>query len=178
MSLSDVTGDYSILTRNSICLFCPQSNGSLGWCQSHKQCAKVISVKITQHFTAAWHKSQHRSITGKHWYACAVCTSRNDIIHHRKSYCICQLSPWTIISMLACCHTEMRLWFTSKARGHICNETDTNGVERLCVLIHIKLYSRCYFSFFTSRQNANFSKELNPLFLMRTLTCSSSLVIK
>lgn len=71
MSLSDVTGDYSILTRNSICLFCPQSNGSLGWCQSHKQCAKVISVKITQHFTAAWHKSQHRSITGKHWYACA-----------------------------------------------------------------------------------------------------------
>lgn len=33
--------------------FSLQSNGSLGWCQGHKQCAKVIFVKITQHYVAA-----------------------------------------------------------------------------------------------------------------------------
>lgn len=72
----------------SSAFFCPQSNGSLGWCQSHKQCAKVISVKITQHFTAAWYKSQHRSVRHSNKTLLCLYTSRNDIIHHCKSYCI------------------------------------------------------------------------------------------
>uniref|UniRef100_A0A3B4EDB4 Anosmin 1a n=1 Tax=Pygocentrus nattereri TaxID=42514 RepID=A0A3B4EDB4_PYGNA len=36
-----------------------QSNGSLGWCQGHKQCAKVISVKITCHYVVHAFPKRH-----------------------------------------------------------------------------------------------------------------------